>query len=321
MKTLVKMKFGSHLYGTNTPKSDLDFKGIFQATIEEIILKKDKHVIYESTKKSSAGYRNSPDDIDLEYKELREFLREAMAGQTYALDMLFSPRNMWIETSPEWEFIVNNKAKLLSKNVQPFLGYIRQQTAKYGLKGARLSELQRVLKYFEDKPEKDLVGAHIEGLELSEFVSVCEITNERPNGERAITEKYLEVLGRKFQFKAQICNVLRPLRKFDEEYGGRSRAAAKNEGVDWKAVSHAFRCSYQLIELAQNQHIEFPLKERDFLKEVKTGMIPWLDLQDKLSNLMEVSFKALENSSLPAEPDRKFWEDFIISTYAKSNSL
>ena len=212
MKILFKTKFGSHLYGTDTPKSDLDYKGIFQASLEDIILKKDKHVHYESTKKSSAGYRNSPEDIDMEYKELREFLREAMAGQTYALDMIFSTPNLWQETSNEWDFIVKNRQKLLSKNVQPFLGYIRQQTAKYGLKGARLSELQRVLKYFEQKPEKELVGDHIEGLDLSEFVSICEITNERPNGETPLAEKYLEVLGKKFQFKTQICNVLRPLR-------------------------------------------------------------------------------------------------------------
>lgn len=321
MKILFKTKFGSHLYGTDTPKSDLDYKGIFQASLEDIILKKDKHVHCESTKKSNAGYKNSPDDIDTEFKELREFLREAMAGQTYALDMIFSTSNMWEETSQEWNFIVQNRQKLLSKNVQPFLGYIRQQTAKYGLKGARLSELQRVLKYFEQKPEKETVGEHIEGLELSEFVSICELSQPRPHGEAPINEKYLEVLGKKFQFKTQIVNLIKPLRKFDEQYGGRSRMAAKNEGVDWKAVSHAFRCSFQLIELAENQFIQFPLKEAEFLKQVKTGMIPWLELQYRLSELMAKSFKALENSSLPEEPDRKFWEDFIIKTYAKSNSL
>lgn len=321
MKILFKTKFGSHLYGTDTPKSDLDYKGIFLASIRDIVLKKDKHVFYDSTKKSNAGYRNSPDDIDMEFKELREFIREAMAGQTYALDMLFSTENMWIDKSNEWHFIAENRQKLLSKNVQPFLGYIRQQTAKYGLKGARLAELQRVLKYFEQKPEKDTIGEHIEGLELSEFVSICELSQPRPHGEAPINEKYLEVLGKKFQLKTQIANLLRPLRKFDEEYGGRSRMAAKNEGVDWKAVSHAFRCSFQLIELAENQHIQFPLKEAEFLKQVKAGMITWLELQDQLSELMEKSFKALENSLLPQEPDRKFWEEFLIKTYAKHSDF
>lgn len=28
MTTIVRVKFGSHLYGTNTPTSDLDFKSV-----------------------------------------------------------------------------------------------------------------------------------------------------------------------------------------------------------------------------------------------------------------------------------------------------
>jgi predicted nucleotidyltransferase len=29
------MKFGSHLYGLNTPTSDVDYKGIFMPTLEQ----------------------------------------------------------------------------------------------------------------------------------------------------------------------------------------------------------------------------------------------------------------------------------------------
>lgn len=318
MKILFKLKFGSHLYGTETSQSDQDYKGVFQASLEDIILKRDRHVINENTKGSHVGYRNSPTDIDTEFKELREFLREALEGQTYALDMLFAPVNMYISSSPEWDFIVENRHKLLSKNIEPFLGYIRQQTAKYGLKGARLAELQRVLQYFESKPEKELVGDHVAGLALGEFVSVCEVVQERPYGEKPITEQYLEVLGKKFQFKTKISSILGPLRKFDAEYGTRSRMAAKNGGIDWKAVSHAFRCSFQLLDLAEKHEIVFPLKEAEFLKQIKTGQIAWLDLHEQLSDLMEKSFKALGNSTLPLKPDYKFWEDFIISTYKKS---
>jgi len=315
MKLLYKVKFGSHLYGTNTPQSDLDYKGVYLAELSDIVLKRDKATIHEGTKQSSAWHRNTSDDIDIEYKELREFLREAMAGQTYALDMLFAPENMWIETSPEWKFIIDNRQKLLSKNVQPFLGYIRQQTAKYGLKGGRLAELQRVVKYFEQFPEKDTVGDHLEGLELGEYIKIREVDNERPNGLPPVHEKYLDILGKRFQDKLRIKNMLIPLRKFDEEYGGRSRLAANNEGVDWKAVSHAFRCCFQLIELSNKQHITFPLKEAEYLTKIKTGQIPWLELQDSLATLMEKAFEALSNSQLSEEPDREFWEEFILKTY------
>ena len=40
MNLIVKMVFGSHLYGTNTPQSDKDFKGVFMPTNEQIYLGK-----------------------------------------------------------------------------------------------------------------------------------------------------------------------------------------------------------------------------------------------------------------------------------------
>lgn len=38
MNKILEMKFGSHLYGTNTPNSDLDYKAIYLPTAREIIL-------------------------------------------------------------------------------------------------------------------------------------------------------------------------------------------------------------------------------------------------------------------------------------------
>lgn len=38
MDLIVKMKFGSHLYGTNTEDSDVDYKGVFLPSKKEILL-------------------------------------------------------------------------------------------------------------------------------------------------------------------------------------------------------------------------------------------------------------------------------------------
>ncbi|WDR21760.1 hypothetical protein CPTAKMNP4_095 [Salmonella phage vB_SenM-AKM_NP4] len=38
MKTVVKSYFGSHLYGTSTPESDVDFKEIFVPNARDILL-------------------------------------------------------------------------------------------------------------------------------------------------------------------------------------------------------------------------------------------------------------------------------------------
>ena len=315
MIKLFETKFGSHLYGTNNEKSDLDFKGVFIADLDDIILKKDRHVIIENTKLST-GARNSAGDTDIEYKELREFLKEAMAGQTYALDMLFSSRNMWTHQSPEWLYIVENRHRLLSKNVKPFLGYIRQQTAKYGLKGSRLAELSRIISYYEQFKETERLQDHPLPTG-SEYVTFHREMNQRPHGLDPIMVEYMEVLGKKFQYSTKIKDMLGPLRRYNEQYGERAKMAATNEGVDWKAVSHAFRCCFELIELANKQCINFPLAEREFIKNIKEGRHDWLTLQDDLSAFMDEAFTALEHSALPAEPDREFWNKFILRTYKK----
>ena len=36
--TLVRMQFGSHVYGTNTPASDLDFKAVHLPPARDILL-------------------------------------------------------------------------------------------------------------------------------------------------------------------------------------------------------------------------------------------------------------------------------------------
>ena len=37
LNILFLCKFGSHLYGTNTPESDEDFKGVYLPTLEQCI--------------------------------------------------------------------------------------------------------------------------------------------------------------------------------------------------------------------------------------------------------------------------------------------
>ncbi len=320
MKTIFKTQFGSHLYGTNTSTSDTDFKGVYIESFKNIILKLDKEVINLSTKEDKRnGIRNKPEDIDVEYKEIRRFLNDCMSGQTYALDMIFDPPQFWdtsIGYTDEWKFIQHNHLKLLSKNVKPYIEYCRQQAGKYGLKGSRLGELLRVidhLKMFDGI--KPLYVALDPNFKLTEFVKLIELEHERPHGETPIKSTFLEVLGKKFQTTRHIKEILPSLEKMNEMYGQRAILAMKNEGVDWKAISHAFRCCYQLIELATTKNIVFPLKQAEELKHIKSGVIPYVDLQDKLHELMEKAIKAVETSNLSIEPDRQFWDNWVLTLY------
>ena len=64
MDLIVKMKFGSHLYGTATDASDIDYKGIYLPSRRDILLNRVQKCHSFTT--GGDQKKNSPDDIDEE---------------------------------------------------------------------------------------------------------------------------------------------------------------------------------------------------------------------------------------------------------------
>ncbi len=111
MRIIVKMKFGAHLYGTATPDSDMDYKGIFLPTKEELLLGRVPKSPNYSTGKDES--RNTKNDIDIELYALNYFKKLACDGQTVAMDMLHAPENMILQKSKKLitNFIKSNIPK------------------------------------------------------------------------------------------------------------------------------------------------------------------------------------------------------------------
>jgi len=123
-----------------------------------------------------------------------------------------------------------------------------------------------------------------------------------------------EVIGKKFQETAGVEYVLDILKKTEEIYGKRARLAAENVGIDHKAVSHALRAAYQVRELLTTNTIVFPLKQAEFLKEVKLGKLNYIaEVAPKLEALMDEVEILSQNSTLPEKADVEFWNGFIIA--------
>jgi len=186
------MIFGSHLYGTDTPESDTDYKGIFLPTRDEVLLGRIPRHFGETTGNDRS--KNTKDDTDIELFSLHEFIKLACEGQTIALDMLHAPVDKWIDSTIIWSDIVHDREKFYTKNLKAFVGYARRQAAKYGIKGSRLDAAKAVLDLFE--PIKDpTLGWRVEdiwkNLPLNEH---CHIVEESPNG-----VKQYQVCGRTLQ--------------------------------------------------------------------------------------------------------------------------
>ncbi len=317
MNIIFETQFGSHVYGTSTPASDLDYKGIYMAEWRDIILRRDKESIVTCTKKDKReGVRNQAGDIDREYKELRRFISDAISGQTYALDMLYTPKEFWITTSPVWEELWSQRSKFLSKSMNAFLGYIRQQCGKYAMKGTRMAAVVSTVEFLRTVDSKTVLQDVWNMVPKNDFVKLIEyesMVNDLPRKEIMLT-----VLEKKFQHNVKVKFVLENLEKFYNEFGGRSKMAMSNQGIDWKAISHAYRACYQLLDIAREGKIIFPLTQAKKVLEIKSGNVSYKDVvQEELPLLMEEAMEAINSSSLPDKVERECWDEFILKHYER----
>lgn len=309
LDTVVLVKVGSHLFGTTTEFSDSDFRGIYKAKIADIILKKDEDSISFNSKSSAAMRRNNSKDTDCEYKELRKFIFDALQGQIYAIDMLFAPSSLVLRSSEIWQDIVKNRNKLLSKNLEPYVGFAKSQCLKYGIKGEKLKEALFFLEWLKTQDIDAKVGEVFKDFEReSELIKLDQSTG------------HIFMMEKQFQPNVKVRSIIKIVEKWTKKYGPRSIQAMESNGVDSKALSHAVRSAFQIVELLNTGHLNLPLQPQskaDFIRDIKLGHYndSYDAIQDILNNLLVLIENLVINSPLPDVPDYDFWNDRLLSYY------
>ncbi len=323
MRKLVTIKFGSHLYGTSTPASDVDLKSIFVPAARDILLQRVKASV--STKRAKAEKeKNYAGEIDEESYSLQRYLGLAAEGQTVALDVLFAPEWSMIEPpSAEWREIMANRPRLLTRKSAAFVGYCRQQANKYGIKGSRIAAAREALGLLETAIAEHGTTAKLSALDAvirgavadAEHMSIDQITQA---GGTVID--YWNVCGRKLQFTATIKHARDVIASLVNEYGQRALQAESQQGVDWKALSHAVRVATQAIELLQTGNVTFPLPNAAHILEIKIGQLPYQAVSAEIEDLLVAVETEAARSPLPQEPDHKWIEAFIFDVYGRAAS-
>lgn len=308
MKKIVKMIFGSHMYGLNTPDSDTDYKGIYLPELDELLLGNAAKQISKSTGNDKS--KNSKDDIDDERYSLAEFVRLACKGETVALDMLHANDVELGEYGSIWEDLVSKRHMFYTKNLKAYMGYVKRQAAKYGLKGSRIAAMREAIVTLEEYKGRQLILGDIWlALPTNEFAKT--VAERQMNG-----QKFYEVNGKKYQHTVAVDYALERITKALEAYGDRALLAEKNEGVDWKAVSHALRAGYQLLSIFENGTFSYPLKETDFLRGVKTGKYDYKTVVSPvLEQLVDDIEKLIPTVDLPEKVDQEYWDKWLLKVY------
>lgn len=324
MTVLFKAIAGSHLFGLDTKSSDKDYKGIYLPSKEEILLGN-----YSSTRSSSTGVndtKNSKDDVDVELYSLPKFFKMLHNGDTAALELLFTPDEFVVESTPEWEYIRSFRSQLVSKKVSAMIGYARQQAAKYGIKGSRMGELSIVIAKLDElersfdfpKPKLKLKWEELtEAFKKLRHVHEIELEMKTDQEDRKVPA--FDILGKKFDHHCTFQHVLQHLKRTYKEYGYRAREAKKNNGIDWKALSHAMRVMFQGRELLLTHTISLPHVggRKDLLLSVKQGLVEFSEvssmLEDQLQELEEIKVK----SDLPERVSEDLTKKLTIELFEK----
>jgi hypothetical protein len=315
MHKLITVKFGSHLYGTDTPTSDVDIKSVYLPSARDILLQRVKGSV--STQRAKAEReKNYAGEIDEESYSLQRFLGLAAEGQSIALEVLFAPEWAMIEPpSAEWCEIVANRHRLLTRRSAGFVGYCRTQANKYGTKGSRVAAARAALDLLTRAVENRGTTAKLG--DISADIDAILAGAEHMAIEKIEQISYWNVCGRKLQFTATIKHARDVIAKLVDEYGHRALQAESQNGVDWKALSHAVRVGSQAIELLTTGQITFPLRNADHIRAIKTGQMQYHAVSAEIEELLVAVERESIQSSLQTEADHVWIDGFVADCYGR----
>lgn len=324
MRQIVRIKFGSHLYGTSTPASDVDYKCLFVPSARDILLQRAKGTMSDQRPKAERE-KNYAGEVEEEKFSLQRFLGLAAEGQTVAIDILFSPDWALTESpSEEWRTISDNRHRLLTKRSASFIGYARQQANKYGIKGSRVAASRSALALLEAGIKEHGATAKL-GVLADEIASLAMqqehmlfLKDTTPHGQEVTL---WDVCNRKMPYTASIKNARDIMARIVDEYGKRALMAESQQGVDWKALSHAVRVGNQAIELLRTGFVTFPLANAAHILDIKLGRRLYQDVSAEIDDLLVRVEEAAAISSLPDGADLDWIDDFVAGVYEREITL
>lgn len=315
MQFLFSVEFGSRLYGTQTEESDFDKKVIYFPGIDDLILGKPLKFFKQRTDEYGRTIDSNVPMMargeETEYIPIQVFVRDAIAGQTYAQELAYAVIGKYKdEVSPfAYNFVSDMVSQFKNAEVMAMVGFARKAVFDYCKRGERMNaavSLRNSLCALKDKIlESQKVSGHtqlrldtlFEGKPILDWAAeetglqIGEINNNK-------IMRSLEMNGRSYGESTDLITLINALQKQIDKYGVRVSIAADVD-VDYKSISHAIRVYQQSIELLETGTITFPRPNAAFLLSVKQGKEDPEVVTNLLNELDELVQTKLETTTLP----------------------
>jgi hypothetical protein len=296
---ILEVRVGSHLFGTDTPDSDLDMFGIFMPCEEMVYgFQRCEEVDLSIKDKDDTG-RNTAAAVDRKLHEYRKFVRLAMQNNPNILHVLFADEknvafcNVWGR-----ELLVNAEMFPHKGAHGRFVAYADSQRHKMRIKPERYRELEKGLEVLEGQDESRTMG---------EFRGVPPFVGPGPSG------KHMRVGDINIETGFYLKRAKKMIRDRLSKATNRVELFTKH-GYDVKFASNLIQLLKEGIELMNTGRIRMPLAYRQDILDVKAGKYSAERIQEWADELIEEAREAYEGSTLPKDPRSEQIERITVNS-------
>lgn len=296
---ILRVRTGSHLYGTATPTSDEDYVGVWLPPPEMCCGFADGHEsVSLGIESKRADGRNAADAVDFTAYELRKFCQLALQNNPNILELLFVGAEHVLERRNPWA-----EELLMAASMFPhrgahrrFVAYADAQRHKMRIKVENYQALQDALGFLREQDPHAVLG---EFRDPPLFVG---------NAEKG---KHLLVGDLHFEpgvYAKKACKMI-------EERLSKATHRAElftKYGFDVKFGMHLIRLLHEGIELMRTGRLTFPLAQASELRDIRAGRYEMAQVVARADALVEEARRAYEATRLPRGPRMAQVEALVV---------
>lgn len=299
---------GSYAYGTNTPESDLDIRGIALNTKEEILT----NVSFENF------INNETDTVIYGFYKILSLLTSCNPN---TIEMLGLKPEHYLYLSPIGKELLDNKSMFLSqKATYSFGGYATAQLRRLQNKAGMLDKESELEKHILNSIKHAYENFKDKYFYMPDDSIKLYIDKALDNNGELTNEIFMDVNLTHYPLRDYKCmwSEMHNIVKSYNSSGHRNNQAIEKGKLN-KHIMHLVRLYHMCFDILEKGEINtYREKELDFLMQIRNGIFldaqnqPTAEFYEYLDKLETRLNYASENTFLPPKPDFKRINEFMM---------